>query len=161
MTRRTSTTIRLSHPVRRRRCPDKPSELPPQRGPEPTTVYLRRDQEGWWVVTCSYHRRFLTALRREVPNKRYCHETKTWRVAPNSFPLLREVLHEFFERIIVVRRKGPRDVGTDSKVRYVEPRAIERARTLPFDRVIDEDEDEQEVRPEDLEGLEDKVKVQE
>jgi hypothetical protein len=161
MTRRTSPTIRLSQPVSRRRYPSgKPKELPPQRGPEPKTVYLRRDREGWWVITCSYHRRFLTAFQREVPNRQWCPETKTWRVANDSFPLLKEVLDEFFEKIIIVRPRGAAPPSrVVSKVQYVEADARTKAPEA-FARTIDEDDEEEGVDLGDLPGLEGKIKVQ-
>lgn len=135
--------------------------LPPQRGGEPKTVYLRKDADGWWVITCSYHRRFLRLLKREVPTRRWCHVDKTWRVPSNCYPLLRDVLDQCFSKIVIVRPKGEGTRPADPKVQYVaEDNRTKVAGGFDYGRCIDDEEEMEEVELGDLNGLESKVKVQ-
>lgn len=162
------TKVILARPVRRERSrttrPSSGGRKPPpqQRGDEPKTVYLRRDGDGWWVITCSYHARFIELLKREVPTRRWCHEDKTWRVPDSQFPLLREVLDQCFERIVIVRpRAAAGDIAADPKISYVDDDKRTRVKgSFDYGRAVDDEEDLREVEPGELDGLEDKVKVQ-
>lgn len=171
-------TIRLRRPitsrdVARRQPKTKPSPYAytsskprPEQRPEdePTIVYLRKNANGWWVITSRYHKRFIEALKAEVPGRVYDPENKTWRVPPDAYPILKELLDEYFKRIVVLRPRQPGSRHAQSSNTYVVEEDARSDAGSAYARSIDdlpEDDDVVEVGEEELVGLGHKVKAKE